>query len=294
MQRRVLRLLFATTALTMVLAACGGDNQPTPQGGGGGQAQAPPTFAAGTYMAELQGKGKIVVGTKFDQPLFGQLNPATNKPEGFDVEVAKIIARKIFGSGGDSKIEFIEAVSRNREPFLEEGKVDIVVATYTINDARKQRIDFSRPYYIAGQDIMVKKSDNAIKGVEDLNGKKVCSAKGSTSEQNLRQKAPQADPVLFDTYSECAQALADGRVEAVTTDNVILLGIIEKNPDFKLVSKPFTSEPYGIGMAKNRQGFKEFIDTTLQESFKDGSWQKAYESTVGKVAGPAPEPPKEA
>ena len=292
MQRRMLRLLFATTALTMVLAACGGDDQPAPQAGG--QAQAPATFAAGTYMAELQGKGRIVVGTKFDQPLFGQLNPASNKPEGFDVEVAKIIARKIFGAGSDQKIEFIEAVSRNREPFLEENKVDIVIATYTITEARKQKIDFSRPYYIAGQDIMVKKANNTIKGVEDLNGKKVCSAKGSTSEKNLREKAPQSEPVLFDTYSECAQAMADGRVEAVTTDNVILLGIIEKNPDFKLVGNPFTTEPYGIGMAKNRQGFKEFVDTTLEESFKDGSWKRAYETTVGKVAGPAPEPPKEA
>ena len=293
MQRRMLRLLFATTALTMVLAACGGDDQPAPQGGAGGQAQTP-TFAPGTYMAELQGKGRIVVGTKFDQPLFGQLNPASNKPEGFDVEVAKIIARKIYGSGGDQKIEFIEAVSRNREPFLEENKVDIVIATYTITEARKQKIDFSRPYYIAGQDIMVKKANNTSKRVEDLNGKKVCSAKGSTSEKNLREKAPQSEPVLFDTYSECAQAMADGRVEAVTTDNVILLGIIEKNPDFKLVGKPFTTEPYGIGMAKNRQGFKEFVDTTLEESFKDGSWKRAYETTVGKVAGPAPEPPKEA
>ena len=297
MRRRFGRIVLTMAALALVLAGCGNNEpaqtQPT-QGGATTAAQTTTTFAADSYMAELQKKGKIIVGTKYDQPLFGQVNTATGKPEGFDVEMAKILAQKIFGPGGESKIEFTEAISRNREPFLEEGKVDIVIATYTINDARKQKIDFSRPYYVAGQDIMVKKANTTIKAVEDLNGKKVCTAKGSTSETNLRAKAPQSEPILFDTYSECAQALADGRVEAVSTDNVILIGLIDKNPDFKLVGKTFTTEPYGIGMAKNRKGFQAFIDGVLEQSFADGTWKKAYENTVGKVAGPAPQPPPKA
>src|SRR5205807_5196131 len=135
---------------------------------------------------------------------------------GFDVEIAKLIAVGIFGgtpASAKNKINFVEAVSKNREPFIQNGTVDIVVATYTINDTRKQVVDFAGPYFIAHQDIMVKKDDNSIKSVTDLNGKKVCSAQGSTSIKNLQEKAPQADTsITFDTYSKCAEALTDGRV----------------------------------------------------------------------------------
>jgi glutamate transport system substrate-binding protein len=241
-------------------------------------------------LKRIQDRGKIVVGTKFDQPTFGLINPATNKPEGFDVEIAKLLAKAILGD--ESKVEFTESVSKNREPFLSDGKVDIVVATYTINDARKKIIDFSRPYYVAGQDIMVKKDDSSITGIDSLNGKKVCSAKGSTSEKNIREKAPQAELILFDTYSECADALSDGRVSAVSTDNVILVGLISKNPDFKLVAKPFTTEPYGIGIAKGNDDLVKMINDALTKSFDDGTWKAAYAKTVGKVSGDAPEPPK--
>jgi glutamate transport system substrate-binding protein len=244
-------------------------------------------------MQKIKDKGKLVVGTKYDQPLFGLLSTSTNKPEGFDVEIAKLVAQAIFGPGGEGKIEFVESVSKNREPFLQAGQVDIVVATYTITDKRKEVIDFSKTYYTAGQDIMVKKEDTSVKSATDLNGKKVCSAKGSTSEKNVRDKAPTADLLLFDTYSECADALGDGRVQAVSTDNVILLGLVSKNDKFKVVNNPFTSEPYGIGTAKSHPEFTTFINDVLDKSFKDGSWKKAYDSTVGKVPGaPAAEPPK--
>lgn len=285
------RTLFFLTTMALVLAACGGgsNNQAGTTSSPSGATTAP--TGGGPLAAAIRSKGKLVVGTKIDQPLFGLMNPATNKPEGFDVEMAKIVANAIFGAGGESKIEYVEAQSKNREPFIQDGKVDIVVATYTINDARKQLVDFSRPYYVAGQDIMVKKSDTAIKSVTDLNGKKVCSVTGSTSEKNIKEQAPSADLVSLGGYSECAAGLADGRYQAVSTDNVILLGLIEKNPDFKLVGKTFTKEPYGIGFKKDSAEFKKLVDDTLDASFKDGRWKKAWDSTVGKVGGPAPEPP---
>src|SRR3954451_14234590 len=179
---RILRIVAAAAAVGMFAAACGSDKKSdtskteTPK--------APPTFTAGSAMDVIQKKGKIVVGTKFDQPLFGLKNPTNGKVEGFDVEIANLMAKGIFGGNIDGKVEFVEAVSKNREPYIQEGKVDIVVATYTINDTRKQVVDFAGPYFIAHQDIMVKKGDTSIKSVDDLNGKKVCSAQGSTSIKN--------------------------------------------------------------------------------------------------------------
>src|SRR3954464_9653484 len=173
---RILRIVAAAAAGGMFAAACGSDKKSdtstteTPKG--------PPAFAAGSAMDAIQKKGKIVVGTKFDQPLFGLKNPTTGKVEGFDVEIANLIAKAIFGPDITGKVDFVESVSKNREPFIQNGTVDIVVATYTINATRKQVVDFAGPYFIAHQDIMVKKGDDSIKSVNDLNGKKVCSAQG--------------------------------------------------------------------------------------------------------------------
>ncbi|BAS09975.1 glutamate-binding protein [Arthrobacter sp. Hiyo4] len=136
-----------------------------------------PTFAAGTTMAKLSSAGTIRIGTKFDQPLFGQVG-LDGKPVGFDVEMGKLIAAKL-GIAAD-KIEWSETVSANREPFIEQGKVDIVIATYTINDKRKQVVSFAGPYYEAGQALMVNKDNTSITKPEDVAGKKVCSVTGST------------------------------------------------------------------------------------------------------------------
>ncbi len=291
------------TALLLVLAvlggACGGDDEPAARDDGTTttEKEGPPEFEAGTTMAALQEKGKIVVGTKFDQPLFGLKDPISGKILGFDVEIAKLIAVAIFGGEVDeveSKIEFKETVSKNREPFIQDGSVDIVVATYTINDTRKQVVDFAGPYYVAGQDIMVKADDTTIKSVTDLNGKKVCSATGSTSIKNVAEKAPQADlSITFDKYSLCAEALSDGRVAAVTTDNIILLGLIKDNPGkFKLVKNTFTTEPYGIGLKKGDDAFRDFINDVIEDAYENGDWKEAFDRTVGEAGEEAPEPPK--
>ena len=272
-------------ALTLALAGCGGDDNDS---GGGTTSGA--SFAEGTTMARLNQAGTVTVGTKFDQPLFGLKNLEGN-PEGFDVEIAKLIAGEM-GIAAD-KVKFVESVSANREPFIQQDKVDFVVATYTINDKRKQVVDFAGPYYVAGQDIMVAKGNpEGIAGPEDLAGKKVCSVTGSTPAENIRTNYPDADLTEFDVYSKCAEALKNKQVQAVTTDNVILLGLISQDPDaFELVGKPFTEEPYGIGLKKGDTAFRSFINDTLDKLYQDGRWKAAWDATAGKVATETPTPP---
>jgi glutamate transport system substrate-binding protein len=283
--RRGSGLLGIVLALTLVLAACGGDDED-----GGGQASTDASFAEGTTMARLKEAGTVTVGTKFDQPLFGLKNLEGN-PEGFDVEIAKLIAGEM-GIAAD-KVKFTESVSANREPFIQQDKVDFVVATYTINDERKQVVDFAGPYYVAGQDIMVAKGNpEGIAGPEDLAGKKVCSVTGSTPAENIRTNYPDAQLTEFDVYSKCAEALKNGQVQAVTTDNVILLGLISQDEEaFELVGKPFTEEPYGIGLKKGDTEFRNFINDTLEKAFADGRWLAAWDATAGKVATEQPTPP---
>ena len=242
-------------------------------------------------MARLASAGKVTVGTKFDQPLFGLKN-LEGKPEGFDVEIAKIITGEL-GISADN-INWVETVSANREPFIQQGKVDFVVATYTINDKRKKVVDFAGPYYQAGQDIMVAKGNPlGITGPETLAGKRVCSVSGSTPAENIKTNYPQAKLTEFDVYSKCAEALKNKQVDAVTTDNVILLGLISKDQEsFELVGKPFTEEPYGIGMKKGDTAFRTFVNDTLAKAEQDGRWLQAWQATAGKVAPDQPTPPQ--
>jgi glutamate transport system substrate-binding protein len=287
---RITRIATAGAAAALVLTATACGNQAELGGSG---APAPTvaeeaTFEAGTTMAKLNEAGTLRVGTKFDQPLFG-LKGLDGNPVGFDVEIAKIIAGKL-GIPAD-KITYTETPSKIREDVIANGQVDVVVATYTINDARKERISFAGPYYEAGQDIMVKADNTTITGPEVLKstGARVCSVTGSTPAKKLEEYVDPGNIVLFDVYSKCADALKNGQVEAVSTDNVILLGLIESSQGaFKLVDKPFTEEPYGIGITKGDVKFCEFINTTLKEAEADGSYKAAWDATAGKVQPEAP------
>jgi glutamate transport system substrate-binding protein len=272
--------LALVTALTM--AGCAG---------GADEAEAPEVeqteFAAGSTMAKLQEAGEITIGTKFDQPLFGQVDVDGN-PQGFDVEMGKLIAAKL-GIAEDG-ITWTETVSANREPFIESGEVDVVIATYTINDARKEVISFAGPYYEAGQDLLVLAGNpEGIEGPEDLEGKAVCTVSGSTSEKNIAEYT--SDIIATGGYADCLEPLRTGAVVAVTTDNVILAGLADQNsPEFEVVGNPFTEEPYGIGLAKDDTDFRNFINDVLEESYEDGAWADAWEATAGVVLD-TPEPP---
>ena len=273
-------------AAALGLAACGGGGDEEPVVAEVDTAD----FPEGSTMAKLADAGKITIGTKFDQPLFGQAGP-DGKPVGFDVEIGKILAGAL-GIDADG-IEWTETVSANREPFIENGQVDIVVATYTINDTRKEVVDFAGPYYVAGQALMVLVDNEDITGEDSLAGKKVASVEGSTPAQYILDNHPDAELVHFDTYSNCVTALINGQVDVVTTDNVILAGFVESDPDnLKLVNdgETFTDEPYGVGLAKGDDDFRAFLNDTLEAAYEDGSWAKAWEDTAGVVL-PTPDPP---
>lgn len=278
-RRTTLTTCLALAALT--LAGCGSSSSTKSDV----KVADKPTFEAGTTMAKLASAGAIKVGTKFDQPGFG-LKGLDGKMEGFDVEVAKIIA----GAMGikDDKITWVEAPSATREEVIESGKVDTVVATYTINAKRAERVSFAGPYYVAGQQLMVKKDNTKIKGPDDLKAnpdQKVCSVTGSTPSENIKKYlASDSQLVLFDVYDKCADALRTGQVQVVTTDNVILLGFVAKSKDaFKLVGEQFTKEPYGIGIKKGDVKFCQFIDKTLKDNVD--AYNTAWKNTAGKVAG---------
>jgi len=244
------------------------------------------TFDEGTTMAALNEAGKVTIGTKFDQPLFGLMGPS-GVPEGFDVEIGKIIASNL--GIAEEDIEWVETVSANREPFIENGQVDFVVATYTINDKRKEVVSFAGPYYMAGQSILVLADNEDITSEADLVGQPVCSVTGSTPAAKLEEIG--ATPVLTDTYSNCLEPLRNGTVVAVSTDNVILAGLAAQNEgEFKVVGEPFTSEPYGIGLALEDDEFRMWINDVLEASYEDGTYEAAWNETAGTVL-PFVEPP---
>jgi len=279
-RRKALAAGFAVTALT--LSACGSGT------GGTAKVANKPSFEAGTTMARISAAGKVNVGTKFDQPSFG-LKGLDGKLAGFDVEVAKIIAGAM-GVKADG-IQWIESPSKLREELIEKGTVDMVAATYTINDKRKERITFAGPYYVAGQQLMVKSDNAKITGPADLKAnadQKVCSVTGSTPAEQIKPYlASPSQLVLFDVYDKCANALRTGQVQVVTTDNVILLGFVSKSDKaFKLVGEQFTKEPYGIGIKKGDVKFCEFINKTLKDN--EAAYTKAWADTAGKVEGAAP------
>lgn len=245
-------------------------------------------FPEGSTMAALADAGTITIGTKFDQPLFGLMSPS-GTPEGFDVEVGKIIAGKLGIDPGN--IEWVETVSANREPFIESGQVDMVVATYTINDKRKEIVSFAGPYYNAGQAMMTLSTTDDITTPDDLAGKNVCSVEGSTPAANIADNYPDANLVLFGAYTDCLEPLRNGEVDVVTTDNVILAGYVsESDGEFKVVGEPFTEEPYGIGVALDDTEFRMWINDVLEESFADGSWLAAWQDTAGTVLPDPAEP----
>lgn len=241
-------------------------------------------------MAALQDAGEITIGVKFDVPPFGLQNPQTDEVEGFDVDLGKYIAARL----GVEPV-FREAISDNRIPFLQDGTVDLVLSTMTITTDRDAEIDYSRPYFIAQGRILVPEESD-IAGIDDLAGNSVCTALGSTYELTLKEQAPDADVRTVEAYSDCLTLLQNGQVDAVSTDNIILTGmIIQAGEEFpmKLVGEPLTTEPYGAGLADGDADFQAFLDETIEESFDDGTWQEIYDTWVGQYVEDEPEDPQD-
>jgi ABC-type amino acid transport substrate-binding protein len=279
--RWLVAMLLAVFALGA--AACGDDEEEEPAGGGGSTEAE--QFDPSTSLGKIQEKGEITIGVKFDVPPFGFENPQTNEVEGFDVDLGKAVAEKL---GVEPK--FIEAISDNRIPFLQDGTTDLILSTMTINAERVMEIDFSDPYYVARGRILTK-TDSPIKGLEDLAGKRVCTALGSTYEETIREQAPKADLKLVDSYSECLELIQNGAVDAVSTDDVILTGMIIQDDTLHLVGDELTVEPYGAGIKKGDKQMVDFVNGVFDEYKSDGRWQETYEKWVGQYTNQEAEPP---
>jgi ABC-type amino acid transport substrate-binding protein len=284
---KALQLLTALALVLGVLVAAGcGDDDDDGGGDGGEAAGEAQQFPAGTTLGKIQRKGEITIGVKYDVPPFGFLNPRTDEVEGFDVDMGRFIAEEL---GVEPK--FIEAISDNRIPFLERGTVDLILSTMTINAERDREIDFSEPYYIAQGRILVPKGSD-IKGLQDLNGKSVCTALGSTYEETIRERAPDADLRLVDTYSECLELLQNEAIDAISTDDVILTGMIIQDPSLKMVGKPLTTEPYGVGIKEGDKQLQRFVNQVLRQVEEDGRWEETYQKWVGRHLNKQEQPPE--
>src|SRR5215813_11269471 len=249
---RVIGAIALAIALPFAATACGG-------GGGGGE--------------------KVVIGTKFDQPGLGLKNP-DGTMSGFDVDVAKYIAKQLGYS--EDKIEWNESPSGQRETLIQNGQVKYIVATYSITDARKAKVDFAGPYLLTGQSLLVKADNTDINGPESLqNNKKLCSVSGSTPAQRIKDKYPGVQLQQYDTYSACIEALKNGAIDAVTTDEVILAGYAAQSPGaFKVVGQPFTTERYGIGLKKGDTDLRTKITDSIKKMESDGAWKAAWDKNL--------------
>jgi len=278
------KAVLAAAGLALSLAACGGGDDE------GADVEVKAADNLTGVPKQLSDAGTIKIGVKIDQPGIGFKEPGSDVPVGFDIEIGKIIAANL-GIAEDD-VEWIETVSDNRETFLKDGTVDLVIASYSITDERRAVVGQAGPYYVTGQSLLVRKGDSDIKGPEDLADAKVCSVEGSTSLQRVQDEYG-AKPVPFATYSECVDQLENKTVDAVTTDGAILLGYAAENPDeLEVVGEPFSEERYGIGYKKDAEGMCDFLNETLQKSFDDGSWQDAFDATLGESGSDAPDKPE--
>jgi glutamate transport system substrate-binding protein len=295
--RKVVAALGAA-ALVLTAGACGKEGDPA--GTDTGTEALSYEVAAGADVAgsatftKMKTRGNAVVGVKADQPNLGYKD-ANGKRSGFDIEIARLVSAKLGLDPG--KIEFKEIPSANRETALGGGEIDYYVGTYSITDKRKKLVGFAGPYFVAGQDLLVRKDDSSMDAGKDaLKGKKVCSATGSTPLQRVRDEKLTEDANIseFKTYAECVSQLVDKKVDAVTTDDAILKGYAANDPDnLKVVGKPFSTEKYGIGVPLADKALREQINATLQTAATDGTWKKIYDATLGKSGSPGEAPPLE-
>ena len=265
MDNRRMGAAAAAAAVALALAACGSDAGDTGSGSGD---------------SGSAGAGGLKIGIKFDQPGLG-LKKGTEYT-GFDVDVATYVAKELGTDAAD--ITWVQAPSAQRETLISTGQVDMVVATYSITDARKEKVSFAGPYFVAGQDLLVRADDTSITGPDTLDGKKLCSVTGSTSAQKVKDTYPGVQLQEFATYSECLPALANKGVDALTTDDTILAGFAsqpEYAGKFKVVGKPFSEEKYGIGLKKGDTATCEKVNAAITKMITDGSWQKAIDANLG-------------
>jgi glutamate transport system substrate-binding protein len=308
--RKIATAVAGAAALALVVSGCGssGDTAASSASSAASEVSSAATSAmtaAESAMSSATGEaaapgesqvldnaaaGTLTIGIKFDQPGLGQQNP-DGSFSGFDVEVAEYVANAL--GVAPEGVTFIEAKSAEREGLIERGEVDYIVATYSITDTRKEKVNFAGPYFIAAQDLLVLESNTDITGPEAMAGKILCSVTGSTSAQKVKDTYA-ADVALqeYGTYTECVEALRSGAVDAVTTDDVILAGFAAQFPgELKVVGEGFSTENYGIGLKLGDTAGTDAINAAIQAMIDDGSWEQALTDTVGPSGYTVPAPP---
>lgn len=229
-------------------------------------------------LEAMQERGQIVLGVKEDQPGFGMRDSATGERSGFDVDLARWVAAEL--GFGEDQIEYVTIPSQSREQALTNGDADLIIGMYTISEKRKELVGFAGPYMTNGQSILVRKDNTDIKGEDDMAGHKVCSITGSTPIQYVKENHPDVDTVEFDNMAQCVDALMSDQVDAVTTDEALLVGYTTLAPDdLKVVGKPFTHEGFGIGVAKSDDALRHFVNDLLIE--KADVLQQIYDDNLG-------------
>ena len=251
---------------------------------------APGSLPAGSTMAKIRERGRLIAGVSADTYLLGSRNPLNGRIEGFDIDMVKAIAGAIFGD--ETRYELRVITAAQRIPSLADNSVDVVVRAMTINCARWTQIAFSTEYYRAGQKILVRKGSKATK-IGDLNGQRVCAPNGTSSMDNLKAKAPKAVVVGADSHTGCLVLFQQGDVAAITGDDTVLAGLAAQDP-YAVVPKQaaFTDEPYGIGINSRNVDLVRFVNARLARMRSDGEWTRIYDRWLAAPLGPAPAPPK--
>jgi polar amino acid transport system substrate-binding protein len=255
----------------------------------------PGQMPAGSYMAEIQARNRLIVGVSADTLLFGARNPIAGKLEGFDIDMVKEVALAIFGGTLDDIDEHIEyrvITYADRLPRLEDGSVDIVAHTMTINCTRWQRIAFSSQYFAAGQKVLVR-TDSLATSERDLGGQRMCAAAGSTNIDNIEQ-IPVSEPIVVvpkTDLTDCLVAFQQGDVDAITGDDTVLAGFVAQDPYAKVLEgQAFTEEPYGLGINKDHVDFVRFVNAVLDQMRANGRWQAIYADWLGDIFDPTTPP----
>jgi len=240
-------------------------------------AMAAKTVLAADTLAEVKKKGVLVAGVKDSLPPFGYVDEKSRTIVGYDIDFINAIAKKL-----GVRVELKPVTSASRMPQLQEGHIDIIAATMTKNPERAKQIDFSHTYFFTGQKFITKKG--TVHTLKDLEGKKIGTAKGSTSEQNVKKAIPSATVLSFDDYPQALLALQQGKVAGVTTDEAILAGILAKAPNkaqFEIPNVQISDEPYGLGMRKGDTNFVTFVNKTILEMEKSGEAAKIFNKWFG-------------
>lgn len=231
---------------------------------------------------ETKADKTIVWGVKADTRLFGLMSIKTGKIQGFEVDLAKALTKQMYGK--NAKAEFVQTTPKTRIPLLKNGNIDAILATMTITPDRKKQVDFTNPYFNAGQSLLVP-NNSKIKNVQDLNGKTALAVKGTTAVDNVKKFAPKARVLEFDDYGQAFTALKAGQGQAMTTDNGLLAGIARENKGFKLVGGAYTSEPYGIAVNKGQTQMRNHLNQALSQLRKNGTYHRLVEKWFGGIPG---------